>query len=244
MCLDSSLTWSDHVFKYIKKFNSKLELIRRPKPYLSPNHTLLLYNSIAKPTIEYCCSVSGNCSSELLQQVLLAQKRAERLLLNADISCRSLELFQKLRICPFSDIVRQCILNLTFESLNDLFPDSMANLFKRRSPRYATRAKTNLILTLPKAKTNAGKRRFSYMAPTIWNSIPGHLHLITFFNSDWKLSSSLYYTHIKTKQQTCSIYKFSILKNIYVSNYLRLSKFLLIKILLKRSVLILAIMKE
>ena len=72
MYLGSSLTWSYHVFKCIKKFNSKLELIRRAKPYLSPNHMLLLYNSIAKPTIEYCCSVWANCSSELLQQVLLA----------------------------------------------------------------------------------------------------------------------------------------------------------------------------
>ena len=138
--LDSSLTWSDHVFKciIIKKFNSKLELIRRAKPYLSPNHTLLLYNSTAKPTIEYCCSVWGNCSSELLQQVLPAQKRAARILLNADTSCRSLELFQKLKICPFSDIVRQRILNLTFKSLNDLLSDSMANLFKRPSHRYTT----------------------------------------------------------------------------------------------------------
>ena len=54
MYLDSSLTWSYHVFKCIKKFNSKIELIRRAKPYLSPNHMLLLYNSIDKPTIEYC----------------------------------------------------------------------------------------------------------------------------------------------------------------------------------------------
>ena len=37
----------------------------------------------------------------------------------------------------------------------------------------------NLSLTLQKAKTNAGERRFSYMAWTIWNSIPGHLHLVT-----------------------------------------------------------------
>ena len=80
---------------------------------------------------------------------------------------------------PFRDIVRQRILNLTVKSLNDLFPDSMANLFKRSSHRYVTRAKTNLSLALPKAKTNAGKTRFSCMAPTIWNSIPGHLHLIT-----------------------------------------------------------------
>ena len=96
--LDPSLTWSDHVFKCIKKFNSKLELIRRAKPYLSPKHMLLLYNSIAKPTIEYCCSVWANCSSELFQHVLLAQKRAARLPLNTDASCRSLELFQKLKI--------------------------------------------------------------------------------------------------------------------------------------------------
>ena len=53
--------------------------------------------------------------------------------------------------------------------------------------------------------------------------------------------SSLYYTHIKTKQETCSVYRFFNFKNIYVSKYLRLSKFLLIKILLKRSVLILGI---
>ena len=63
---------------------------------------------------------------------------------------------------PFRDIVRQRILNLTVKSLNDLFPDSMANLFKRSSHRYVTRAKTNLSLALPKAKTNAGKTRFSF----------------------------------------------------------------------------------
>ena len=47
---------------------------------------------------------------------------------------------------PFRDIIRQRILNLTVKSLNDLFPDRMANLFKRPSHRSATRAKTNLSL--------------------------------------------------------------------------------------------------
>ena len=50
--------------------------------------------------------------------------------------------------------------------------------------------------------------------------------------------------HNITKQQTCSVLQIFNFKNIYVSNYLKLSKFLLIKILLKRSVLILGIMKE
>lgn len=175
----SSLLWSDQLFKMIKKFNSKLELIRRAKPYLSSKHTKLLYNSVAQPSIEYCCSVWGNCTAEILQQVLLAQKRAAKRLSNADTFCRSLQLFQQLNFLPFSNIVRQQILNLTFKAINGLLPDSVAELINRSSHRYTTRSKSNLSLSIPKAKTNAGKRRFSIIAPTIWNSVPNQMHLST-----------------------------------------------------------------
>lgn len=62
--IDSSLSWTEHAFKTIKKFNSKLELLRKTKTLLSLKNILILYNSIAKPTLEYCCSVWGNCSAE------------------------------------------------------------------------------------------------------------------------------------------------------------------------------------
>ena len=54
--IDSSLTWNEHIYKTIKKFNSKLELIRHDKPFIPPKKLLLLYNAIARPTMEYCCS--------------------------------------------------------------------------------------------------------------------------------------------------------------------------------------------
>jgi hypothetical protein len=55
--MDDSLTWNTHISHVIKKYNNKLELVKRAKPYLTPKLLLLLYNSIAKPTLEYCCSV-------------------------------------------------------------------------------------------------------------------------------------------------------------------------------------------
>ena len=42
VCLDSSLTWGHHVFKSIKMFNSKLELIRRAKPSVLKPHVVAL----------------------------------------------------------------------------------------------------------------------------------------------------------------------------------------------------------
>ena len=95
--IDSTLSWDENISKTIKKFNTKIEFIRRAKPFLSLKHTKLLYNSIARPVLEYCCSVWGNCSSELLQQLLLSQKRAARMILNADRLSPSINLFKKTR---------------------------------------------------------------------------------------------------------------------------------------------------
>jgi TusA-related sulfurtransferase len=54
--MDDSLSWNEHISAVIKKFNTKLELVKRAKPYLTPELLLVLYNSLAKPTLEYCCS--------------------------------------------------------------------------------------------------------------------------------------------------------------------------------------------
>jgi hypothetical protein len=78
----------------MKKYNDKLELVKRAKPYLTPKLLLLLYNSIAKPTLEYCCSVWGNCSTDALECVTSAQKHATRILLNADYTIPSITLFK------------------------------------------------------------------------------------------------------------------------------------------------------
>lgn len=205
--IDSSLTWNEHISTTIKKYNSKLEMLRRAKPILDSKNLLQLHNSLAKPTMEYCCSVWGNCSTELLDQLLLTQKRAARIILNADFSTPSLSLFKQLNFNPICDAIRYRILMQTFKILNNLSPPCLTKLLFKPVHQYSTRATANNKLSMPKARINAGKRRFSFMASSLWNNFPDSATKLTslasfkrftkkFFKSELKCTSELKNTRL------------------------------------------------
>jgi hypothetical protein len=158
--MDDCLSWNEHISAVIKKFNTKLELVKRAKPYLTPELLLVLYNSLAKPTLEYCCSVWGNCSADEFSQLTSAQKRAARILVNADYTTPSLTLFQHLQIILVVDTIRHRILLQTFNCFHKISPPC---LVEKQTHHHSTRAVENNNLFLPKARTNAGKRRFSFL---------------------------------------------------------------------------------
>ena len=177
--MDDSLTWNTHISHVIKKYNNKLELVKRAKPYLTPKLLLLLYNSIAKPTLEYCCSVWGNCSTDALGRVTSAQKRAARILLNADYTIPSITLFKEINFIPIHDTIRHRILLQTFKCIYDISPPCLSTLMEKPTHHHSTRAIANNNVHIPKARSNAGKRRFSFMASTLWNSFPNEAKKIS-----------------------------------------------------------------
>ena len=181
-----------HVSTTIKKYNSKLEMIRRIKPFLGRNDLIMLYNSLAKPTMEYCCSVSGNCSAELLDDLLLAQKRAPRIILNAHFTTSSLQLFKELNIIAIGDAVRYRILIMAFKILNNLNPPCLTKLLSMPTHRYSTRYTTNNKLCMPKARINAGKWRFPFMATSLWNKYPDTATTLTSLSSFKRFSKKFF----------------------------------------------------
>jgi hypothetical protein len=137
--MDDSLTWNTHISHVIKKYNNKLELVKRANPYLTPK-LLLLYNSIAKPTLEYCCSIWGNCSTDALGRVTSAQKRASRILLNADYTIPSMTLFKGINLIPIHDTIRHRILLQTFKCIYDISPPCLSTLMEKPTHNHSTRA--------------------------------------------------------------------------------------------------------
>ena len=127
---------------------------------------LLLYNSIAKPTLEYCCSVWGNCSTDALECVISAQNCATRILLNADYTIPSLTLFKEINLIPIHDTIRHWILLQTFKCIYDISPPCLITLMEKPTHHHSTRTVANNNVHIPKARSNTGKRRFSFMAST------------------------------------------------------------------------------
>ena len=106
-------------------------MIRRAKPFLGRNALIMLYNFLAKPKMEYYCSVWGNCSTEFLDQLFLAQKQAARIILNAHYTTSSLQLFKELNIIPIGDAIQYRILIMAFKTLNNLNPPCLTKLLSK-----------------------------------------------------------------------------------------------------------------
>ena len=75
-----------------------LRNIRRSLPL---DQRKLYYNAMIKQTMLYASTVWTSCSAENLQRVFKLQKRAARVILNADTKANSVQLFRELDWVPF-----------------------------------------------------------------------------------------------------------------------------------------------
>ena len=112
------LTWEKYIENTRSIVNSRLSLLRRIKPFLSHHCALRFFNSCIHNLFIYCSSAWGNCSNYLLSRLLLLQKPAARLLLDADYSQLSVTFFSKLKWLPIFDLIKRRKLLFTINSLS------------------------------------------------------------------------------------------------------------------------------
>ena len=173
--LDCHLTWEKHIDNICSIVNRRLSLLRRIKPFLNHHCALRFFNSCIHNLFIYCSSAWGNCSNFLLSRLLLLQKGAARLLLDADFSQPSVSLFSKLKWLPVFDLKKLKKLLLLFTILSN--PDASLCLKRKfnflssvRSTGLRTRA-CAFNLQVPYPRSNSGKRTFAYSATTLFNCL-------------------------------------------------------------------------
>ncbi len=68
------------------------------------------------------------------------------------------------------------ILLLAYKALNGLAPAYLTSLLSRYNPSRSLRSQNSGLLVVPRiAKSTKGGRAFSYLAPKLWNSLPGNV---------------------------------------------------------------------
>ena len=113
---DTHLDWDNHIDYIIIKLNSRIGLLKRAKKYLNLSERKLLYNALIKPILEYCCSVWGNTKKYNLLRLLRIQRRCAPIILDANISASSVDLFSRLGWIPIENIIelrKLCVMHNT-----------------------------------------------------------------------------------------------------------------------------------
>ena len=111
-----------NITETIKKCIPPLDLLMRIKQYLSLDVRKLFYNAYILPHIEYCSLVWGSAPDYRLNKILKLQKRAARIILDADYTTPSATLFDTFEWMPIQDRIRFHKATMIYKSLNNLTP--------------------------------------------------------------------------------------------------------------------------
>ena len=175
LTLDEFLIWTKHIDNMCSTINSRLALlIRRIKPPLTKDCALRFYNSCINSSLIYFSVTWRNCPKTHLLRIPRPQKRAARIILDADFSTPSVLLFSQNRIIPIFDLVkfRKLLLLINIHT-NPSAPSSFKQMFKSLSSirqRALTRA-CAYDLQPPFPRTDSGKRTFLYSATILFNCL-------------------------------------------------------------------------
>ena len=126
--VDEDLTWTQQIQKVLKTVNAQLSLLRRIRKFLPIWCRKTYYNAYILPHLEYCCTIWGGGS--MIDKLSKFQRRAARVILEADYQTPTSQLFATLSWMPLRDRIDYKRATLVYKSLNDLAPQYCRNMFK------------------------------------------------------------------------------------------------------------------
>ena len=177
--VDARVTWKNHIAVVATRISRGAGALNRVKHILPLKSLLLLYHTLIYPHLLYCCVLWGCASKTNLDHLKSLQKRALRIITHSPHRTPSKPLFVKLNLLTLDDI---CVLQtLTFMHLFklNLLPPSCDSLLTRSdlNKPYCTR-NVSYFKCLP-FRTNLSKMCLRSRGPTLWDSVPAYLTIIT-----------------------------------------------------------------
>ena len=135
------------------------------------------------------CTVWAECSKDNLLRILRMQKRAARVILDADTRANSVTLFKQLGWLAFHDEVKvnKCV--LAYKRLNENCPAYISELLTtnhQKQSRSSSRYSNNNFVTPGYRLKTEGGRSFSVTTCKLWNSLPQSIKTANVSNSTFR----------------------------------------------------------
>ena len=165
LTLNENLNWTSHVSKIASRIASKIGILNQLKHVLPQNISLLLYNTIILPHINYMILVWGHHHKTITQ----LQKRAIRVITLSKYLAHTEPLFKNLNILKVEDIFRLQQLKFYYRFINVTLPDYFLSLsFSGNTHQYRTRKRHELQPI--RIHHEFAKKSLLYSIPVIINS--------------------------------------------------------------------------
>ena len=141
--IDSKLNWKQHIAYVKTKLNKCIGVIYKASYVLDTNALRLIYCSLYLPYLSYCCEVWGTSYKTATENIVISQKKVVRIINKVNKFHHTRELFLKLKLLKFRDIVDFKIAVLMFKASKYSLPYNVQSLFCKLDSGYTLRSKGN-----------------------------------------------------------------------------------------------------
>ena len=163
--MDKSLTYAEHIEKTLKKAGSRVKLLSRIRPNLTPHAAETIYRVMILPLLIYCNNIFVEMSPSKKQRF-------------ESIPIRSLKIINgrrnSVKLPSINHIRNRMCAVEVFKCLNGLAPPDFIEYFQRLQHGKATRGNEHSLL-LPRVKSEAGRKTFAFQGVKIFNKVPNKL---------------------------------------------------------------------
>ena len=169
--IDDQLTWTPHIASVSNVISRNTGVLSKLRSFLPSTTLYTLYNTLILPYLNYCSIVWARTSTNKLNSMIKAQKRAIRICTGSNPRDHTAPLFAKLRTLTILDINKLQIGIFMYKSCNNLLPDTFSSYFSsvRNIHHYHTRSLNNLYV--PFTRTSFSMNSLRFYGPRLWNGL-------------------------------------------------------------------------
>ena len=169
---DSTLSWESHVSELSRQCTGVLIGLSHCRHYLPDGVIKVLVSALVLTRIRYCLAVYGNGTLKNFDRLQRVLNFAVRVIFGRRKFDHVSDLREQLRWMSPQQMSQTQTLSLAHKVLRLGEPDSLADSFIRCRDVRQRSTRQDSLLHLPRPRTEAGRRRFAYRAPALYNSLP------------------------------------------------------------------------
>ena len=197
--MDDQLKWSHQIKHCQAKLSSSLYAIRSARHILSGNHLSILYNSLIQPYLDYGTLLWGASGKSIIKPLQMSQKKAIRLVCNANYNSPTKELLRQKNCLSLDDIYNFQICKFMYDYNKGSLPRGLSGIFSYNHDVHAhnTRHRNDPFIT--SRRSVFASKSLLHLGPKLWHAIPSNI----------KESNSA--SHFSKKLKKYYIHKYNIL---------------------------------
>ena len=135
----------------------------------------MIYNTLILPHLQYCCELWGNTYSCRIQDLIVLQKRAIRVIDKAPFRDHTTKMFQKYKVLKFKDLIDFHTCNFMYKAAHKMLPDNVQIQFTKNKDihEYCTRNKEKMFVS----SVNSRLKQMStnVVGVKLWNGLKNDL---------------------------------------------------------------------